>query len=311
MANLESMTLEEREQYYQEVCKEIGLSPELRLLDFIWFPSGDGGRKLVLYALKGATDILRKNRGISITKLEKEILGDLIVFTAEGVDASGRKEMAIGAGTIAGLKGKELINETQRAQTRSLRRLTLQFVGCSILDESEVSETTTDISAASAPLSALAAAATPISVTPNSEAGKDVTNGASSNSVGHLTVNQDGEGSNPSAPVQTDEPKKHRRHRNEVSFDEPLSKEKEKEFRVRLGKYNNEVLPQAGMLPTEGIGGVNRKVSLFAQKMFPDMNGKMVEHQWVEFLGFMDKMLADHGAVVLVKHIHETIGIKE
>ena len=144
--NLDKLTEQEREQYYQDVCKAVGLPPELRLLEFILVDGGDGQRKLVLYALKGATEHLRKINGISITNLVKDVGDGYIAWIATGTDKTGRTEMSTGAASTRGVSGEGLAKAVALAQTRAVRRMTLQFIGAGILDESEINEKTTNIS---------------------------------------------------------------------------------------------------------------------------------------------------------------------
>ena len=144
--NIDKLTPQDREKYYQDVCKLVQLPPEPRLLDFIYMDSGDGARTLVLYALKGATDVLRNIHGISGTGLTKDVGDGYVAWIASGVNKDGRTEVAVGAASTKGLTGEGLARAVTVAQTRATRRLTLQFVGAGILDESEVNEKTTNIS---------------------------------------------------------------------------------------------------------------------------------------------------------------------
>jgi hypothetical protein len=77
--------------------------------------------------------------------------------------------MATGAATIEGLKGKALEVEVMKAQTRALRRMTLQFAGGGFLDESEIASFESNIPS-SINLADLAA---PVDM--NHAAGKDIT----------------------------------------------------------------------------------------------------------------------------------------
>jgi hypothetical protein len=140
--------------------------------------SGDGKRNLVLYAKKGATDLIRANLGISTTKLTKDVGDGYVAWIAEGRDKTGRTEQAVGSASTQGLKGQHLASAVMIAQTRATRRMTLQFVGGGLLDESELNETTADINRAPASLASMATlpAPQPI-VVPNTEAGKDITLG--------------------------------------------------------------------------------------------------------------------------------------
>lgn len=175
MADLGKLTEEQRKEHYEAVCATIGLDPKLGLLEYIWLDS-DIGRKLVLYTLRGATDVLRELHKISITRLTKESGDGYVSYQAEGVK-QGRMEIAIGAASIKGLSGRQLETAIMTAQTRAMRRLTLQFVGGGLLDESELPSTVTDIGRSGASLASLATLPAPPQpvVQPNTDAGKDIT----------------------------------------------------------------------------------------------------------------------------------------
>jgi hypothetical protein len=172
LTSLDNLSDVQKTEYKVNACEYFEIPPELSLLEFMWLDSGDAGRHLVLYAKKGATDIMRGNRGISVDEI-REVVGDgSIMFIAKGHDKTGRTDVAVGAADTRGRSGKYLSDAIMTAQTRATRRLTLQFVGGGLLDESEVQNTTTDISRATQPLAEIAA---PPSLSPNPSAGRDVT----------------------------------------------------------------------------------------------------------------------------------------
>jgi len=169
--DLESMNEEQRQQYVRNVCEHMGVPPELNLVMLTYLDEQDGPRRLVAYAKRGATEIIRNNRSINVTELTSKEIGGSIVFTATGKDATGRQEMSTGSRYIKDLVGRELDDAIMTAQTRATRRMTLQFVGAGVLDESEVNpsqaivfKNTTPISIAPQP-----------SVKPNDAPGVDVT----------------------------------------------------------------------------------------------------------------------------------------
>jgi len=177
MYDLESLSEAQRQEYYLSACEYFHVPPELNLLAFIWLDSNDGKRNLVLYAKKGATDIMREYHGISTTKVTKDSGPGYVSWVVEGVNAQGRAEMAVGSASIEGLKGQALSNAVMIAHTRGMRRLTLQFVGGGLLDESELPSTVSNIVLSGASLASLSTQPMPIqpSVAPNTEPGKDVT----------------------------------------------------------------------------------------------------------------------------------------
>jgi hypothetical protein len=172
---------EQRAQYAADASEYFGLPRELNALDFITMDDGTGLRKLVLYARKGTADLLRDIHGISIVSLTPCHTADFAAFVAVGTNKIGRQEIAIGACSIVGLKGDRLASAVMTAQTRADRRLTLQFVGGGLLDESEVNSTVADIRSSAASLAQLSGSPTvfppmpPPAVKPNAAPGLDTT----------------------------------------------------------------------------------------------------------------------------------------
>lgn len=185
MANLSEMTNEQREQHRMAVCMAIGLSPDpaLGLLDYIWMLQENGMNNLVLYAKRGALELVRDIQGIDIKSLEQHDGPGYVSFKATAVNKKGRQEIAVGAHEIEGLKGKKLADAIATAQTRALRRVTLQFAGHGILDESEVTVVPANIAAPAASGAQLAgspAVIPPPTVAPSTAPGKDVTESVNS-----------------------------------------------------------------------------------------------------------------------------------
>ena len=137
--NLASLQPDERVAYYARVCESLGLNPLTRPFEYITLNS-----KLVLYARRDAADQLRKLRGISVDRLERERTDDLAIVTAYGTDLTGRIDSAIGAVSIKGLSGEALANALMKAETKAKRRMTLSLAGLGWLDEAEVDTVTED-----------------------------------------------------------------------------------------------------------------------------------------------------------------------
>jgi hypothetical protein len=131
--DLSQLKAEEKLSYYLKVCSSLSLNPYTKPFDYIRL----NGR-LVLYARKDATDQLRKIHGISIEQLEREQIGELMVVTVRARAADGRRDAAIGAVPIQGLRGEMLANALMKAETKAKRRVTLSICGLGITDESEV-----------------------------------------------------------------------------------------------------------------------------------------------------------------------------
>lgn len=133
--DISKMTFEQKLNYYNLLCKSLGLNPLTRPFEFIVL-SG----KEVLYAKKDCTDQLRNNRNISVNSLtheHKEALG-IYVVTAVGVLPSGRTDTGTGAVNVSKLTGDALCNAIMKAETKAKRRMTLSICGLGLLDESEL-----------------------------------------------------------------------------------------------------------------------------------------------------------------------------
>lgn len=133
--DLSTLTPAERIGYYARVTQSLGLNPLTRPFEYLTL-----NNRLVLYARKDASDQLRKVNGISVDKVERErddTLG-LAIVTVTGHDKTGRTDSAIGAVSIAGLKGEAMANALMKAETKGKRRMTLSLAGLGWLDESEI-----------------------------------------------------------------------------------------------------------------------------------------------------------------------------
>lgn len=133
--DLRSLTEMEKTQYAKYVCDRMGLDISTKPFDFINL-SG----KLVMYATKSCTDQLRKIHGVSIVKIEKEMLGDIFTVTAHAVDRNGKEDSDMGAVDVKGLSGEKLANAMLKAITKAKRRVTLSICGLGMLDETEIED---------------------------------------------------------------------------------------------------------------------------------------------------------------------------
>lgn len=131
--DLSGLDPEQRVNYYLKVCSSLNLNPYTKPFDYLVLNG-----KVVLYARKDATDQLRKLHKVSVTKLEREQIGDLMVVTASAIGGDGRADSAIGAVPIKGLQGELLANALMKAETKAKRRVTLSLCGLGMTDESEV-----------------------------------------------------------------------------------------------------------------------------------------------------------------------------
>lgn len=131
--NLALLSPPQRLFYYKQVCESVGLNPLTRPLDFITLNG-----KLVLYAKKDATDQIRRIRGVSITRIEKEIAADgMCMVTAYARDKDGKEDCDIGALPLpAG--GENRANAIMKCITKAKRRVTLSICGLGLNDETEL-----------------------------------------------------------------------------------------------------------------------------------------------------------------------------
>lgn len=401
MYDLDRLSDEQLHQYYLDACAFHGVPPELNVLAFTLMDSGDGARRRVLYAKKGATDIIRERLGISVADLRKEIFNGTLTYTCFGKNKDGRLEIAVGASYIEGLTGRTLEIAIMVAQTRAVRRMTLQFAGAGLLDETELQadSKTTDIKDALPVLKNLQ----PV-VKPNTAPGKDISQNPPNEGVSlqeispvptqaqleaqaalsavkpEVLAKEAGESvpeaskrrsrpkpveldtpfsfdnpapvgplmkvsanadipeskraatmpavlgapySLPSVPVleRLDEPKSALQVYAESMGAMPVIPKAEdiilemktpipvlpsdtqmKTFRDKLFTYTNTILPQAGMVPSENIGGIGMKVRIFAQAKFGQVLNQLTVEQWEE----MFKLFGSITPAELVKLIDET-----
>lgn len=215
ISGLDNFTEEQKQTYYKQVCEHFGLPVELNLLEYIWMDGGDGARKLVLWAKKGATDIWRDKHDISVIKLIKDEGDGYVMFTAEGKNGKGRTEMAVGAADTKNRTGKALSDAVMTAQTRAIRRMTLQFVGGGFLDETEVSAQSVTAPMTSIPSAAVAVQPT---VMPNPLVGKDITPKLETSPIREIA---EASAAAVAASVTSTPKPRHRKRRNTVDFTMP------------------------------------------------------------------------------------------
>src|SRR5260221_2698967 len=123
----------ERVEYYKQVCVSAGLNPLTKPLEFIVLNG-----KMVLYALRAATDQLRALHNVSITIMSREKIDDTYTVTARATMPNGRTDEAMGAVSLKELTGDALANAYLKCETKAKRRVTLSICGLGLLDETEV-----------------------------------------------------------------------------------------------------------------------------------------------------------------------------
>jgi hypothetical protein len=130
--DLSALTPQQQLDYYQAVCRSLGLNPLTRPFGLLKL-----NNKTTLYALKDCTEQLRSTRRISIQIVSRETLEGVYVVTARATTPDGRNDEATGAVNLHGLKGEQLANAFMKAETKAKRRVTLSISGLGLLDESE------------------------------------------------------------------------------------------------------------------------------------------------------------------------------
>lgn len=352
LTNLDSLSEADKREYLIQVCEYFGIPNHLNLLEYMKMDGGDGSLHTVLYAKKGATDMLRDKRGISVVELRDNITDSVAMFTAKGQDKTGRTEISVGVCSIKNLSGRELENKIMVAQTRAIRRMTLQFGGGGFLDESEVQQVTTSLNSTSQSISDLAGQSHPqpnasepkLVRTPEQIAAQEaldrMTNKAEPpvkklrrSKVVDFELDapkglkiEEADNIPCDAAVQpvikgvvlpiTPEPAPSYAELKpaveaavkpdlltkpepnnelekvietaEASLNLPSADEM-KQFRARLLVFTEKTLPEAGMVPTEGLGGVTTKIRMFAMLRYRvnDIK-KMSVDQWNDFLNDLE-----------------------
>src|SRR6202030_975442 len=87
-----------------------------------------------------------------------------------------------------------------------------------------------------------------------------------------------------------------------------LPKEKQDEYRARLSKYYNDVLPRGGMQSSENIGGPTMKTRKFAAIHTGVADTKqMTEQHWEDLFEFLDSHASN--PKFLVEYINKALGV--
>ena len=133
--DLAKLSPAERNIYYMEICKSLGLNPLTRPFEYIQLNG-----KLTLYAKRDCADQLRKIRGISIEVVSREFDADLLTVHVRATDSTGRKDEDYGVVTMGTLKGEARANAILKCITKAKRRVTLSICGLGLLDETEVED---------------------------------------------------------------------------------------------------------------------------------------------------------------------------
>lgn len=122
----------ELEVYRRELCSKISVDPTLRPIEFI--PTKNGLRP---YLTKGAAELIRDARGISVTDITVTQANGMYIVACKLQDRSGRVDTDIGAVPV----GSDPANALMKATTKAKRRATLSMCRLgSVVDEAHPSE---------------------------------------------------------------------------------------------------------------------------------------------------------------------------
>lgn len=348
--DLTQLTDQQRLVHYNNVCDSMDIDPRPHPLEYMVVDDPNGGRRLVLYALKNCTDQLRSRRKIRITKLTREITEDMITYTAEAEDKDGGADISTGSVSTKGKKGSDLSNASMFAETKAKRRVTLSISGAGLLDETEIA----DINAPTSLPAGVGVTAAPNVSTPtvNETAGKEVKLPPKEEEKPAPTKKSDTIG----AGVASLKSKKVVEEKPATFFDahptEPIPNEQSAAASVtpsttavsaektefvlsttpttpavpaasispadakealskRITEYKRDVLPAGGMRPSKGYG-INAKFSKFLLVRFPDRkNINDFTHQELQdTLDQLDEVRKEKGDAGVVALIDAEIGTK-
>ena len=126
------LTPAQRTAYYSARCEAAGLDPRAQPFAFMTLNG-----KLVLYALKAASDQLAAKHGIRMTIVSQATDDGIRVVTVRAEAKNGRQTDEIGAVSVAGLRGDALCNAMMKAVTKAKRRAVLSICGLGMMDETE------------------------------------------------------------------------------------------------------------------------------------------------------------------------------
>jgi hypothetical protein len=134
--DLAKLSEHERVDYYNAVCKSLGLNPLTRPFDYIVLNS-----RLQLYAKRDACDQLRKIQNISLKIISQDLNDGIYIVHVKARTPEGREDEDLGAVPLPdAVKGEFRANLILKAITKAKRRATLSICGLGFLDETEVED---------------------------------------------------------------------------------------------------------------------------------------------------------------------------
>ena len=132
--DLSQLSEGDRVAYYSRVCESLGLNPLSQPFAYIRLQG-----KLKLYALREATEQLRRLHSVSVQIVSRELLDDIYVVTARATLPDNRCDESILSVFLRQvLQGEARANLLMKAESKAKRRVTLSLCGLAVLDELEV-----------------------------------------------------------------------------------------------------------------------------------------------------------------------------
>lgn len=130
---LQKLSTDQRLKFLAATCRSVGLNPLTRPFEFITLQG-----KITMYARKDATDQLRRLHNVSLRIVSREVVGDVLMVTAQAVAPGGRQDEAIGAVPWPRTGAEAQALAAMKAETKAKRRVTLSICGLGFMDESEI-----------------------------------------------------------------------------------------------------------------------------------------------------------------------------
>ena len=134
--DLSRLSEHQRLEYYNSVCKSLGLNPLTRPFEYLTLNG-----KLTLYARRDAAEQLRKINGISVELVSKDFKHGLLTVHVRARDKDGRTDEDLGVVAFPeSMKGEIAANAILKCVTKAKRRVTLSLSGLGFLSEEEVED---------------------------------------------------------------------------------------------------------------------------------------------------------------------------
>jgi len=139
--DLSKLTPQERVNYYNAICRSVGLNPLTRPFEYMWLSGA-----MVLYARKDCAEQLRRIHNISLEMIERKMEDGILSMRVRARLPLGkngglgfREDEDIGAVSFPDtVKGDIRANLVMKCMTKAKRRATLSICGLGYLDEYEV-----------------------------------------------------------------------------------------------------------------------------------------------------------------------------